>query len=108
MSGCAWRAVYSDGSVTAWIEAPRPKGPMSLAIFLHEVGHHAVGFDGWPTRCAEELAAWEWALAAMRAEGIAPTARVERRFELSMRYALAKALRRGLRRVPPELVRFLP
>src|SRR5205809_3140467 len=44
MSGCAWRVYHHDGRCVNWIEAPYPKTPISLAIFLHEVGHHAGGF----------------------------------------------------------------
>src|SRR6185436_13362953 len=45
MSGCAWRVYKSDGSTVNWVESPYPKTPISLAIFLHEIGHHAIGFD---------------------------------------------------------------
>jgi hypothetical protein len=44
MSGCAWRVYHLDGRVINWIESPLPKTPISLAIFLHEVGHHAIAF----------------------------------------------------------------
>src|SRR5262245_54440776 len=36
MSGIAWYVTYRDGSVQRLIEAPRPKSPLSAAIFLHE------------------------------------------------------------------------
>jgi hypothetical protein len=106
MSGCAWELRYRDGSVVRMIESPYPKGPMSCAVFLHEVGHHAIGLGVHSPRCLEELRAWEWSLKTMRELGLNVTPAVERRFERSMRYAVAKAQRRGLKRVPVELQRF--
>lgn len=106
MTGCAWRVWYEDGSIINWIEAPYPRTPISLAVFLHEVGHHVTGFDTHRLRCEEEYHAWQWALAEMRRHGVEPDAKVQRRVELSMRYAVDKAVRRGLRKVPPVLGEF--
>lgn len=106
MSGCAWRAWYADGSVINWVEAPYPKSPMSLAVFLHEVGHHAIGFDTYKVRCEEEWAAWQWSLHAMRQLGVTPTPRVLKRVDASLRYAVAKAERRGIKRLPEQLVEY--
>ena len=108
MSGCAWRVDYSDGTSVNWIESPRPRTPLSLAIFLHEVGHHVIGFERFKRRCEEEYHVWEWALAQMRALGVEPDERVQRRFELSMQYAVGKALRRGIKQLPEPLLRFCP
>jgi hypothetical protein len=108
MSGCAWRVYYHDGRVTNWIECPVPRTPISLAIFLHEVAHHVIGFGTYKRRCEEEYHAWLWAIHQMRALGVEPDARVHRRFELSMRYAVGKALRRGIKHLPEPLSRFLP
>ena len=106
MTGCAWQVRYADGRVVRWIESPRPKSPISLAIFLHEVGHHAIGFESYKRRCEEEFYAWSWAIAQMRRLGVEPDRRVQHRFELSMSYAVGKALRRGIRDLPEELERF--
>lgn len=108
MSGCAWRVYYHDGRVINWIESPVPKTPISLAIFLHEVGHHVIGFDTYRRRCEEEYHAWRWAIAQMRQLGVKPDARVMRRFDLSMRYAVGKAVRRGIKLLPEPLSQFLP
>jgi hypothetical protein len=56
----------------------------------------------------EEHLAWEWSIREMRQRGFNVTDRVLRRREQSMRYAMSKALRRGLKRVPEELVQWLP
>jgi hypothetical protein len=106
MSGAAWRVYHHDGRVVNWIECPRPKTPISLAIFLHEVGHHAIGFERYKKRCEEEYHVWLWAMAEMRRNGVEPDAKVRRRFELSMRYAVAKAMRRGIKSLPDPLRRF--
>ena len=106
MSGCAWRVCYSNGHATNWIESPYPKTPISLAIFLHEVGHHVIGFNTYRVRCEEEYHAWSWALQQMAALGIEPDARVQRRYERSMQYAVDKALRRGAKRLPQPLIRY--
>jgi hypothetical protein len=108
MSGCAWRVYHHDGQIVNWIEAPYPKTPISLAIFLHEAGHHAIGFDRFRKRCEEEYHVWVWALNQMRILGVEPDARVKRRFELSMRYAVGKAMRRGIKSLPMPLNQFLP
>jgi hypothetical protein len=108
MSGCAWRVYFTDGRVINWIESPYPKTPISLAIFLHEVGHHVIGFDRYKRRCEEEYHAWVWALSEMRRLGVEPDVRVRRRFDLSMRYAVDKAMRRGIKHLPAPLDRFLP
>jgi hypothetical protein len=106
-SGCAWEVHYHDGSTVRLIEAPRPRGPMSCAIFLHEIGHHAIGFGRHRPRCLEEYHAWRWALQAMRDRGFNVTPAVERRMAEALRYAVEKARRRGLREVPRELAPFL-
>jgi hypothetical protein len=108
MSGCAWRVYYHDGRVINWIESPLPKTPISLAIFLHEVGHHVIGFHTYKRRCEEEYHAWAWAIQMMRQLGVEPDARVQRRFELSMRYAVGKAMRRGIKTLPQSLAEFMP
>ena len=108
MSGCAWRVDHPDGRSIRWIESPRPKSPLSLSIFLHEVGHHVIGFDRYTRRCEEEYHVWLWAIDRMRTLGVEPGEAVTRRFDLSMRYAMSKALRRGLKTVPSDLNVFLP
>jgi hypothetical protein len=108
MSGCAWRVYYTDGRTINWIEAPVPRTPISLAIFLHEVGHHVIGFDRYKRRCEEEYHAWAWAIRTMRELGVEPDARVHRRVERSMQYAVDKAVRRGIKKLPEPLMQFLP
>ena len=107
MSGCAWRVYHHDGRVVNWIEAPVPKTPISLAIFLHEVGHHAIGFQTYKRRCEEEYHVWVWAMKQMRKFGVQPDEKVLRRFQLSMQYAVGKAVRRGIKRLPEPLEQFL-
>ncbi|HYO09191.1 MAG TPA: hypothetical protein VER17_09480 [Tepidisphaeraceae bacterium] len=108
MSGCAWRVYYHDGRVINWIESPLPRTPISLAIFLHEVGHHVIGFQRYKRRCEEEYHVWVWAIRKMRDLGVEPDERVTRRFQLSMQYAVDKAVRRGIKALPEGLEQFLP
>ncbi len=103
MTGVAWEVHYRDGTVSRLIEAPRPRGPMSAAIFLHEIGHHAIGFGVYRPRCLEEHAAWSWAIAEMERRGLNVTDAVRRRMHESLAYAVDKARRRGLKRLPVEL-----
>lgn len=107
-SGCAWELRTRRGEVTRMIESPYPRGPMSCVIFLHEVGHHAMGFNCGQPRCMEEHLAWDWAIREMTARGFNVTDRVRTRRDAAMRYALHKAMRRGIKRVPAELVQWLP
>lgn len=107
MSGVAWNVRYRDGSTQRYIEAPRPKGPMSAAVFLHEVGHHAIGFDVYSPRCLEEFHAWRWSLEAMERHGLNITEAVRHRVHLSLWYAVEKAKRRGIKQIPAELSPYL-
>lgn len=102
-SGVAWQLTARDGSVTRLIESPRPRGPMSAAVFLHEVGHHAIGFDTYKPRCLEEYHAWMYALAQMQRWDIPIPEAVTNRVHDSLHYAIGKAVRRGLRSLPSEL-----
>jgi hypothetical protein len=106
MSGCAWRVYHANGRAVNWIEAPYPKTPISLAIFLHEVGHHVIGFERYKRRCEEEYHVWVWAIEQMKRLGVEPDERVLRRFDLSIQYAVDKAVRRGLKRLPRPLHRY--
>lgn len=106
-SGVAWTVRYVDGREVKLVESPYPRGPMSCAIFLHEVGHHVIGLGVFKPRCLEEHRVWLWALQTMGEKGFNVTEAVQRRFERSMRYAVAKARRRGLKQLPTELRRFL-
>lgn len=107
MSGIAWEVYYHDGRTARLIEAPRPKGPMSVAVFLHEIGHHAIGFGVYKPRCLEEHMAWEWALKEMERRGLNITDAVRVRVNRSMRYAIGKATRRGIKALPEELRRYV-
>ncbi len=106
-TGCAWETRSPDGRVQRWIEAPLPRGPVSAAVFLHEVGHHAIGFHRYSPRCLEEHRAWVWALQAMERYELNVTEQVRKRMRDSLRYAVAKARRRGLKRLPAELAPYL-
>jgi hypothetical protein len=107
-SGVAWTIRYiQSGKIVKLIESPYPRGPMSCAIFLHEIGHHAIGLGVYRPRCLEEHHVWMWALNKMRERGFNVTQAVERRVERSMKYAVAKAMRRGLQNLPEELRQYL-
>ena len=107
MSGCAWEVYYHDGRISRLIEAPKPTGPMSAAIFLHEIGHHAIGFGRYRPRCLEEYHAWAWSIAEMERRGLNVTDAVRKRMHESLRYAIHKAQRRGLKNLPIELAPFV-
>ena len=66
MSGSAWRTCHHNGTSVNFIESPYPRTPLSLAIFLHEVGHHVIGFERYKKRCEEEYHVWVWALEEMK------------------------------------------
>ena len=105
-SGVAWQLTYADGSVSRLIESPRPRGPISAAVFLHEVGHHAIGLGTYKPRCLEEYHAWRFALRQMHAHGLNITPKVHERVDHALRYAVAKARRRGIKSIPPELTAY--
>lgn len=103
MSGVAWCVEYRDGRRVRLIEAPRPTGPMSAAVFCHEIGHHAIGFNVYKPRCLEEYHAWAWALREMESRGLNVTEKVRQRMRKSLEYAVAKSLRRGIKSLPAEM-----
>lgn len=107
MSGVAWQVTYQDGTISRLIEAPKPKGPMSAAIFLHEIGHHAIGFGTYKPRCLEEYYAWKFSIDTMHELGLNVTDRVHERMHDSLHYAIEKAARRGLKRLPSELLPYI-
>ena len=80
---------------------------MSAAVFLHEVGHHAIGLGRYKPRCLEEYHAWAWSLEQMQANGLHVTDAVRYRMHASLHYAVAKAVRRGIKGLPPELEPYL-
>lgn len=106
-SGVAWEIRYADGHVARLIESPKPTGPISMAIFLHEVGHHAIGFNRYKPRCLEEYHAWQFSLAAMREHGLNVPPSLLRRVHRSLHYAIGKARRRGIKALPAELAPYL-
>ncbi len=103
MSGVAWTITYRDGTVSRLIESPKPRGPMSAAVFMHEIGHHALGIGSFKPRCLEEYHAWAFAIREMEASGLNVTEAVHRRMRRSLEYAVRKAVRRGLQALPKEL-----
>jgi hypothetical protein len=106
-SGVAYEIRYRNGDVVKLIESPYPRGPVSCAIFLHEIGHHAIGLGVHRPRCLEEYKVWMWALSEMRRRRFNVTASVEKRVHDSMKYAVAKARRRGMKSIPAELAAYL-
>src|SRR4051812_19978116 len=74
MSGCAWRVYHHDGRVVNWVESPYPKTPISLAIFLHEVGHHVIGFEKYRRRGGGEDHVWGGGVERMKRLGGGPGA----------------------------------
>ena len=84
------------------IECPVPRGAKSFAVLAHEVGHRALGHNGAGRRLEDEYQAWEFARGTFRDAGIPMPRTVSRMIDESLGYALAKALNRGLKVVPPE------
>lgn len=109
MTGVAYELKYHDGRIRRFITAPRPRSPVSAAIFLHEVGHHAVGFHRYKPRALEEYYAWQWALREMTARNIPITTAVLRHYRRSMFHYVRLERKRGitLDHLPHDLRQFL-
>jgi len=105
MAGVAYELTYRDGRIKRLIAAPRPRSPVSAAIFLHEIGHHAIGFRRYAQRCLEEHYVWQWAFREMHARGIPVTGRVLRHYQRSMCHYVRHAHARG-EHVPAELAHY--
>jgi hypothetical protein len=108
LSGIAIHRIYRDGREERLLESPYPTSPLRMSIFLHEVGHHAIGLGIHRPRCLEEHLAWEWSVARMREFGFATEGTVARRVQRSMEYAVAKSLKRGIRRLPVAVLPYAP
>lgn len=106
LSGVAVERTYRDGRVERTVESPYPTSPLRLAIFLHEIGHHAIGLGVHKPRCLEEYLAWRYAIDRMDEMGFPTQGSVARRFERSMRYAVSKSVRRGIQALPREVAAF--
>ncbi len=106
MSGVAYELRYSNGDIKRMISSPRPRSPVSACIFLHEVGHHAVGFRKFRPRCLEEYHVWQWALRQMRHFDIPIDGGVARHYQRSMYHYVQLAHKRGLKRLPAVLDQF--
>lgn len=106
-SGIARLTEYRDGRIVRTLESPYPRGPVSAGIFLHEVGHHVIGFGTYKPRCLEEFKAWEYAMAEMERRGLAINDALRDRVRRSLGYAVGKATRRGLRDLPVELLPYV-
>jgi hypothetical protein len=106
MRGVAYELAYRDGRIKRLIAAPRPKSPVSAAIFLHEVGHHAIGFKRYASRCLEEHYVWQWTFREMESRKIPITPAVMRHFRRSM-YHYVKRARRRAEHVPAELAHYI-
>ncbi len=107
MSGMAYELLYDDGSIKRLISAPRPRSPVSAAIFLHEVGHHAIGFRRYGCRCLEEYYVWQWTFREMTGRRIPITDRVLRHYHRSMHHYVRLARKNGLRELPAQLHAFV-
>jgi hypothetical protein len=106
MSGVAYELTYRDGRIKRLISAPRPRSPVSAAIFLHEVGHHAIGFRRYSPRCLEEYYVWQWVFREMKSREIPVAPRVLRHYRRSM-YHYVKQARAGGQHVPHDLIHFV-
>lgn len=108
MSGVAYEIEYRDGTRKRLIESPRPRSPLSMAIFLHEIGHHAIGLGKYKPRCLEEYHAWMFSLRAMEENSLEISDKVRTRVQRSLEYAVSKAARRGIKNLPTELHKYIP
>ncbi len=105
ISGVAYELTYRDGRIKRLISAPKPRSPVSAAIFLHEVGHHAIGFRRYSLRCLEEYYVWQWTFREMAARDIPIDARVDRHYKRSM-YHYVRLARLHCQHVPHDLAHF--
>jgi hypothetical protein len=121
-SGCTvtrWRStssgaadIYSD----AWeIEVPEPRGPVSYAIFAHEVGHQMLHRRprAKKRRWVEELEAWEFALDTFERFSLPGIEAARADAAKSMSWACSKGLRRARtrgdeRNLAAEMIAGLP
>lgn len=107
MSGAAYELHYSHGGIKRIILAPKPRGSVSAAIYLHEVGHHAIGFGRYQLRCLEEYYVWQWAFREMRHRAIPVDQRVLRHYKQSMCHYVRLARREGIKDFPALLQPFV-
>jgi hypothetical protein len=96
-TGCVvrkWRTNNTGRAFTSdpdWsIEVPHPRGPVSFAVFAHEVGHQSLHRDSWRPRWLEELEAWEFAYAQFKQFDLPGVERSQREVAQRLRYLARK------------------
>jgi hypothetical protein len=101
-SGCTVRRYRTKTTGTAYttsddwgIEVPRPRGPVSFAVFAHEVAHQLLHRSNSKPRWLEEIEAWEFALDCFPRFELSGVERARRDAARSLRYAFLKAGRRA-------------
>jgi hypothetical protein len=97
-TGCTVRKWRQNTTGTAYtksddwgIESPRPRGPVSFAVFAHEVGHQVKHRYNSAPRWLEEIEAWEYALEQFDRFELAGRDNAQARGARSLRYAAHKA-----------------
>ena len=100
-TGCTVRKWRQNTTGTAYtksddwgIESPRPRGPLSFAVFAHEVGHQLLHRHNSAPRWLEEIEAWEYALEQFDRFELDGKDDAQTRGAKSLRYAAHKASQR--------------
>ncbi len=103
-----WSRPHAHPKERKICKMPLPTGRKSLFSFLHEVGHivHPRGGIKKELRAVEEYYATCYAKEEIRKHGISVSKQQSRDYDRYIRRCLARALRRGLKKVPKEIARF--
>ena len=88
------------------IEVPKPLTRKSLYIFLHEIGHVAIGHLGKKKRHVEEYEAEQFAHERMRELGFAVPRSQTERAKAYVARKIGQAYARGAKRIDPKARRF--
>jgi hypothetical protein len=86
--------------------APHPTTRRRLAVYLHECAHFELHTKKKHPRYIEEYQAWKWAIEVMRASEIKVCAKVLLDAQLGVKYAIEKAIRRGVKRIDTNARKF--
>lgn len=105
-----WSRPHAHPKERKICKIPLPTGRKSLFDFLHEVGHivHPRAGIKKELRAVEEYYATYYAKCEMRKLGVAVAKDQAKGYDRYITMSLARALRRGLKKVPSEIRQYKP
>ena len=105
-----WRYIIIQGQktkVTLYsMRVPEPKSAISLATYLHELGHHTLLSRNQKKSCLREFYAEQYSLDNLKRFGVKKNRKMVRHSNWYMSYSLGQALNRKMKDIPTEMMKY--